>query len=162
VGFSALGSTDTFQPFNNHGLSRTSDVGMVACNNTGFNRPWTNLITRIGVSVTRDQLDRSTCQKRVAQDQEIFPVDFRLFFAARPCPCSLFQAFRDRRYFIIEGVPGRVIFIQRFVDNSSNGFYFTSRCSYDLRYVNKLIGSTEWKYFLRLLPESFLLINLVR
>lgn len=104
VGFNVLGSAEDFQGFNNHNLSRTPNVSMVACNHTQLNVPWTNVIYRVGVSVSEEQLNRSRCLARVAQDELRYSVSTDFLLENPParltdCPCSLFQVERDHRFF---------------------------------------------------------------
>lgn len=143
VGFNALGSTDTFRPYENYGLSTRPQVGMIACNHTDFNRPWTNTIYRIGVSISEDQLDRSKCLARVAKDEILNPISTE-FFALSPsflpfeygysdCPCSIFQASRDSRFLFnrrISYLGDNVCFFSRFTI-AFDGSYLIYRCCYE-------------------------------
>lgn len=137
VGFSVSGRTENFRNFENYVLSRRPEVGMVACNHTKYNVPWTNIIYRIGVSVTPEQLSRSRCLAQVAADEQKFGrgltgVDLPFF---SDCPCSAEQARRDRRFRRIRGLDvlgENVCFFSRFLRVVINGIV-RYRCCYNKR-----------------------------
>lgn len=141
VGFNVLGTAANFRNFDNHGLSRTPDIGMIACNQTSLNVTWTNLIYRIGVSVNQEQLNRSRCLAKVAQDELTYPIPsellsilFSVSFGLSDCPCSLNQALRDFR-FGFSFFDDRNCLFSRF-PRSFNGIFFFLRCCYSERYVS--------------------------
>ena len=140
VGFSVQGTADNFdRNFENHGLSRRPQVNMIACTNTRYNRPWTNVIYRIGVAVNAGQLERSKCLARVSDDAALFPIDldrlgFFNFFGLTDCPCSYFQAVRDFRFFPFTGSQDVVCLFLRFAI-IFNGVILTNRCCYSTRFV---------------------------
>ena len=103
VGFNVQSNMENFQSFANHDLSRTPDVGMIACNHTSLGIPWSNAIYRIGMSVNDLQRGRSRCLDQVVQDELRYNVSTELLHnlpaELSDCPCSLFQVERDRRFF---------------------------------------------------------------
>ena len=113
IGYSVLGNIESFRNFENHGLSRLPQVRMVACRNVPVpnNRPWSNLVYKIGVVTNTEQIARSQCVLRVSEDQErysllsepaVFDPFFRTFILGlQDCPCTLFQAQRDFRFFFL-------------------------------------------------------------
>ena len=116
---------------------------MVGCNNTNNNRPWSNVVHRIGVSVNSEQLARSRCLKRVAEDQELYPIDavtlkdikFDLSFTSlSACPCSLGQIRRDRRFSFVRNLSleGNC-YVNRFGTSIGGILEFANRCCYDSR-----------------------------
>ena len=146
VGVNVLSTTTVFRSFANYALSRTSEVGMVACNHTRFNRPWTNLIYRIGRAIDEDQIARSVCFARVTNDEITFPIstetlntDTSLLLPRglrfSDCPCSIQQAVRDPRFIFVDeiGFLGDfTCFFSRFTV-LYNGVYLLNRCCYDSR-----------------------------
>ncbi len=159
VGFNALQGTDSFREFENYGLSRTVQVGFVACNHTRLNRPWTNVIYRIGVSVD-DQ--RSSCLARLSRDEEIYPVlsEFlpQFSFLISDCPCTLFQAARDNRFTPTFFCPSDMVcaFNQFATRTRGVPVFFANRCCYSLRYVchtQQQMNSIAW--FLEILQPSW-------
>ena len=134
IGFNVLGDSEALRLFENRGLSQTPIVGMAACNHTEFNRPWSNVVYRVGVSVSAEQLRRSVCLARVARDEEFYEIpDFvdnavLSGFGLSDCPCSYFQTIRDRRFFY----GGGTCFFNRFVVPISGvSLYYGKRCCYD-------------------------------
>lgn len=104
VGFNVLSNMENFPSFANHDLSRTPNVGMLACNHTSQGVPWTNTIYRIGVSVSDLQRNRSWCLDQVAKDELRYNVSTENIIHNLPaelsdCPCSIFQVQRDPRFF---------------------------------------------------------------
>ncbi len=133
IGFSVLGDVDTFRNFENYGLSRLRQVRMVACSNARLNRPWTNLIYKIGIVTNREQRERSMCLNRLAADQvkytELAPFSLGLV----DCPCSYFQVVRDSRFFFNRNFPGEkhICFYTTFAVFTQGG-YAARRCCYDI------------------------------
>ena len=147
VGYNVPSTTSTFASFANYALSRTSEVGRVACNHTSFNRPWTNHIYRIGIALSKDQIARSVCLARVANDETTFPVRTETLFedpALLPqdlsfsdCPCSIQQARRDPSFIFVDEIGSLgdlTCFFSRFT-SVYNGVYLLNRCCYDTRFV---------------------------
>lgn len=139
IGFSVLGDVESFRNFENYGLSQLPQVGMVACTNAEFNRPWTNLIYRIGTVTNREQIERSVCLNRLTADQEKF--DFLPALALDPffrsfglglvdCPCSYFQAIRDFRFFF-GGFLGDNICLYTTFPVFFGGGFLAHRCCYN-------------------------------
>ena len=103
-----LGIEGDFPPFQNHPLSGIPEVTMVACANQDNGIEWSDLIYKIG-DVGGDELqrNRSACMSMYLQDIQQFGEVFS-FPSVRACPCSVFQAFRDRRFFFNRmNSPGR-------------------------------------------------------
>lgn len=150
VGYSVIGTAEDFRNFASHGLSRSKDVGRIACTNEGLSRPWANVVYKIGVAVNDLQLSRSRCLARVSADQDTFPTlyDFvsqngpesgsilSLMLELPDCPCSQSQAELDQRFssdFKIE--ENKLCFFTRFsrkAEDSEDEFYHR-RCCYDAR-----------------------------
>lgn len=140
VGFSVDGNIDDFQNFENHGLSRRREIRDISQTNVRFNRPWTNVIYRIGVAVSEEQRARSRCISRVNEDRVTFSDGLNSVFQAilQPCPCSLFQAFRDRRFGFFRGISflgNNLCSFARFFRFAGNGYFAGQRCCYDIRFV---------------------------
>ena len=134
VGYSVLGSAENFRNFENYGLSRRREVGMIACTNEELNRPWTNVIYKIGVAVSQDQMERSQCLARQSQDQ-FFGLD-RFSFFLSDCPCSVFQVFNDFRFvrdftFTNPNAQDSICYFSRFP--VFVGAYLRRRCCYSTR-----------------------------
>lgn len=108
------GVTGNFPPFQNHPLSGSPTVTSVASLNLDRGIEWTDVIYKIG-DVTDNELDtnRSVCVALYVQDIGQFGSDPSL--PRQPCPCSLFQAFRDRR------------FLFNFAPNRQQGFFSNVR-----------------------------------
>ena len=149
VGFSVQGTTDKFdRNFENHGLSRRPQVNMIACTNVRYNRPWTNVIYKIGVAVNAEQLERSKCLATVSEDAALFPMDLGVFNPApfiglSDCPCSYFQIIRDFGFLPVPGSQDVVCFVSRF-SRFFGGAFLVNRCCYSIRFVSlhKLIITT--------------------
>ena len=150
IGYNVLSTVEAdVRNFENHGLSRTADVGLLACNHTRLNRPWTNVVYRIGVAVNTEQLERSRCLARQAQDEALYPLStedlFQAQFFLNDCPCSVFQANRDRRFRFFSFDRPTVCFTNRFL-----AFYgdllIINRCCYDLRYIIAAVTTLTNEY----------------
>lgn len=141
VGFSVLGDTDDFRNFENHGLSTRNEVGMVACNHTRFNRPWTNVVYRIGITLSAEQARRSRCSKQVLSDMNKLP-SIDIPFSSTSCPCTLFQLQQDYRYKISTDINSLNFSILCFISRNpildeETGIVIQERCCYELqRLVN--------------------------
>ena len=113
------GVDDDFPRFDNYPLSGQPNVHLVACANRDRGVEWSNLVYKIG-DISGDVVEesRAKCLRKYEDDIEIFgtnPISLASF--ARPCPCSAFQALRDRRFifnFIAQPPSFTVCFIQRF------------------------------------------------
>ena len=114
------GVADEFPRFDNYILSGQPNVNLVACANRERGVEWSNLVYKIGdISGDVIQENRARCLKKYEDDIDIFgrnPISLASF--ARSCPCSAFQAIRDRRFtFNFVAQPPSlttVCFIQRF------------------------------------------------
>lgn len=145
VGFNIHESVDNFQGFQNHVLSQTPDVGLVACNLTSLGSPWTNVIYRIGVSVNDKQRSRSRCLMQLAEDELRYNVSTDSLLDQLPvqfsdCPCTIFQVERDLRFFTSDNIssPEDVIcYINHFPIAYSSGSTINlfHRCYYSMRFV---------------------------
>ena len=101
VGYSVgEGVDDNFPRFDNYGLSGQSNVNLVACSNEHVGVQWSNLVYKIGdISGDVAQENRAKCLAKYQDDVENFgeqPISLASFVL--PCPCSIFQAIRDRRF----------------------------------------------------------------
>lgn len=113
------GVADDFPRFDNYPLSGQPNIHLVACANRDRGVEWSNLVYKIG-DISGDVVEesRAKCLRKYEDDIEIFgtnPISLASF--ARPCPCSAFQALRDRRFifnFIAQPPSFTVCFIQRF------------------------------------------------
>jgi len=125
-------SSNNIRPFFNHPFSKQDTVDQIACTNVGDdrNRPWTNVVWKIGeVQENNDAI----CLAALESDQrEPLFRRFSLFFLqirSRPCPCSAFQAVRDRRYFFYRQIGTNFIFLPRF-PRRRLGQFFGYACAY--------------------------------
>lgn len=89
-----------FPPFDNYGLSGQPNVNLAACLNRERGVVWSNLLYKIGdISGDVFEESRAKCFAKYQEDIENFGSDlFSLADSARSCPCSIFQAVRDRRF----------------------------------------------------------------
>ena len=85
----------SFASFINHPLSAFRGVRSVACVNDPMRVEWSNLVYLVGNDTGASQLSRADCINRANKDQSSFKAEL---FIGEPCPCSVFQAFRDGRY----------------------------------------------------------------
>ncbi len=85
----------SFASFINHPLSTFPGVRSVACVNDPLRVEWSNLVYLVGNDTGASQLSRADCINRANKDQSSFKAEL---FIGEPCPCSVFQAFRDGRY----------------------------------------------------------------
>ncbi len=86
------GSLPTFE---NHPLSGLPTINSVACVNQKMRVDTANLIYLVGNDTGALQAARAECIKRVTLDQTTFSSQRRYRLS---CPCSYFQAVRDRRF----------------------------------------------------------------
>lgn len=107
------GIEDNFPAFQNHRLSSLPQVTMVACANQDRGIQWADLIYKIGdVSDDEAQRNRSECMAIYRRDIELFG---NRFPPVQPCPCSISQAQRDRRFFFNRiSIDSAQCFAQRF------------------------------------------------
>ena len=116
----------------NHPLSGTSAVRNVACANSPAT-PWSTLLYQIGDLEDQLQRARVDCIRRFDADVEMFGSSLPV---GAPCPCSVFQAFRDRRYRLdflrsVFAFPSSVYcFSRQFTVSSSQG----QLCCYDINF----------------------------
>ena len=89
-----------FPPFDNYGLSGQPSVNLVACLNKERGVAWSNLLYKVGdISGDIFQESRAKCIAKYEADVEYFGSNvFSEASSARSCPCSIFQALRDRRF----------------------------------------------------------------
>lgn len=92
------GIQSNFPPFQNHPLSGSPEVPMVANLNLDRGVEWADIIYKIG-DVSQNELDRSrsACVAMYAQDIRQFGPS-TVLPAPQPCPCSWFQVIRDQRF----------------------------------------------------------------
>lgn len=121
IGYNVVeGVADEFPRFDNYVISGQPNVNLVACANRERGVEWSNLVYKIGdISGDVIQENRARCLKKYEDDVDIFgTIPISLASSARPCPCSAFQALRDRRFVfnLIAQPPtlNTVCFIQRF------------------------------------------------
>lgn len=118
VGYSVQtnGIPGNFDEFVNHPLSLRSSVRNVACQNVVHNVPWSNLVYKVGGSASTIQELRAQCIKAYQKDIELFSDIDAVQDALLPCPCSVRQIWRDRRYrfFKYDYTERRWCYIQRF------------------------------------------------
>ena len=93
-----VGVEGNFPPFQNHPLSGRSQVPMVACLNIDRGIEWSDIIYKIG-DVSQNELDRnrSECIAMYNRDIQLFGSEL-VSPSFRSCPCTIFQAFFDRRF----------------------------------------------------------------
>ena len=91
------GIQGNFPAFQNHLLSGRPDVPMIARLNLGRGIEWTDIIYKIG-DVSENELDRNRAACLAMYNEDITQFGRVVFPAFPPCPCSLFQAFFDRRF----------------------------------------------------------------
>ena len=92
-------------------------VNLVACLNEERGVAWSNLLYKIGdISGDIFQERRARCIAKYEADVEYFGSN--VASSARSCPCSIFQALRDRRFvfnFVAQPPSGlSYCFIERF------------------------------------------------
>lgn len=141
VGFNVLGSSDDFRNFENHPFSQQSEVRRVACSNSELNRPWANLVYRVGVAINSEQNSRSRCLARVAMDERNFPIsrdalsdqNLAVSLKLHDCPCSVFQAQKDFRFILdyeVGFLGDNICLFSRFPAEYDR-FFLRYRCCYD-------------------------------
>ena len=114
------GVDDDFPQFDNYGLSGQPNINILACLNEERGVEWSNLVYKIGdISGDNLQQNRAKCFATYQKDVDRFGMSpFSLASAVLPCPCSIFQAIRDRRFifnFINQPLSSTAIcFFQRF------------------------------------------------
>ena len=94
-----VGVPNNFPPFQNHPLSGFPNVSMIASLNLGPGIEWTDIIYKIG-DVSQIELDRTRAACLAMHNQDIEKFGREVLQAQQPCPCSLSQAFRDRRFIV--------------------------------------------------------------
>ena len=106
--------------FFNHPLSGTSLATNVACTNSPITS-WSTLVYAIGDLESDLQRSRVECLRRYNDDKARFGDLVKTYsLIAWPCPCSFFQANRDRRYrfsfqrSVFNEQPSSRCFVQRF------------------------------------------------
>ena len=91
IGFNARG-----EYYQNHPFSGLSIANNVAC--TGMQ--WNTLVYRLHLHADFVQQKRAQCLQMYKEDEDLFDNSYIsiLTSLAEPCPCSLRQAWRDRRF----------------------------------------------------------------
>ena len=118
--------------FVNHPLSGTPLLKTLACQNMEYGVEWSNLVYQISLPASALQQKQAECLSRYMEDQELFPsLPVQLFLSeSPPCPCSLFQAFLDLRYWLFFAFDFNFICaIRTFSSNSIN-----HRCCYSISF----------------------------
>ncbi len=87
-----------FPPFQNHRFSGTSNVGSIARTFRAQGVQWANLVYLIGKDVSRAQQQTASCDSIRSRDKLGFTESGIRVEQGLSCPCSVNQAFRDRRY----------------------------------------------------------------
>ena len=98
IGFNARG-----EYYQNHPFSGSSIVNNVACENERNGFSLNTIIYRLHLQADFVQQKRAECQRLYKEDEERYGSDLGpllqyLAFVVEPCPCSLRQAWRDRRF----------------------------------------------------------------
>ena len=123
------GIQGNFPAFQNHPLSGLSDVPMIANLSLGRGIEWTDIIYKIG-DVSQIELDRNRSACLAMYNEDISQFGRVVSPAFPPCPCSIFQAFFDRRFsfnrFSFE-VP-TICFFERF------GRFRVQECCYSISF----------------------------
>ena len=91
IGFNARG-----EYYQNHPFSGLSIANNVACSGS----QWNTLVYRLHLHADFVQQKRAQCLQMYKEDEELFDNSYISFLTslAEPCPCSLRQAWRDRRF----------------------------------------------------------------
>ena len=135
IGYNAFGS-----PFENHPLSGTPDILTIACENRPYTN-WSNQVYQLpSISADEQQLLRRECMNLHSNDATDQISIQTVAFTVQPCPCSLFQAFFDRRFaFDFSNTASRdfssYCFIQRFpsfIPNVEQIQFARQLCCYSL------------------------------
>ena len=92
-----VGIEGNFPPFQNQPLSGRSEVPTVACLNIDRGIVWTDVVFKIG-DVSQNELDRNRAECVAIYVQDIQQFGLEVSPAPQPCPCTIFQAVRDRRF----------------------------------------------------------------
>lgn len=112
VGFNARGDY-----YSNHPLTGLSNVHRIAC----ANRPqtdWSNVVYKLSLSVDAVQEAKATCMRTYFEDRRLFGEVVQYTQFAEPCPCTAWQAWRDRRFrFQFDNIG--YCFFQRFFTGNS-------------------------------------------
>lgn len=143
VGYSAFGSE-----FENHPLSGTPDILEIACDNQPYTS-WANQVYRLpSISADEQQLLRRECMLLSSNDVTDQASIQTIASFVQPCPCSIFQAFRDRRFaFDFSNTISRdfssFCFVQRFPSFvfSDNILFARQLCCYSLVNFGALLTS---------------------
>lgn len=121
VGFNAFG-----EHYFNHRLSGFSVVNTIACEGPADSE-WNNVMYRLSLSVDDVQQARATCRRTLFSDIEQFGAEIARQ-NSQPCPCTIWQAFRDRRFrFSFDSLSSGYCFYERFNRGPLN------LCCYSLR-----------------------------
>ncbi len=157
----------TIPGFKNHPLSALPEVSMIACTNQEKGIIWSNVVYHIGETNDARQLARADCLRRRDQDIHLFHGINPTARSNAPCPCSIWQAWRDRRYWYISWINYYFFYYYRFGFEDVHIPYYcwasrfpTSQrnginlCCYSFRYVIVIIPITRLffkMYFILLL-----------
>ena len=94
----------TFPSFQNHRLSGSQSINAITQVNKEFNVPLSNVIYLIGRDISTGQQSRAECIVKKNQDISLFSNRGIRLEQGLACPCSVNQAFRDRRYVHASGI----------------------------------------------------------
>ncbi len=122
---------DTIPAFFNHPLSKQAEVRRIACSNDGGdrNRPWTNVVKLIGEF--QENANGAQCVSSLFTERSLVQSLSPIILNRFPCPCSFFQARRDRRYVMIRRENDVVYFVPR--RGLFGRDFLTNICAYSLR-----------------------------
>ena len=132
VGYNAFGLQ-----FQNHPLSGTPDILTIACENQPYTN-WSNQVYQLpSISPDEQQLLRRECMSLHSNDATDRVSIQTVASIVQPCPCSIFQAFLDRRFaFDFSNTVSRdflsFCFIQRFISRF-NILFAGQLCCYSVR-----------------------------
>ena len=104
VGYNAGG-----EDFSNHELSGSQGVDQIACQNQRNNTEWSNLIFELGNLLQEREEAQRSCRSMILQDFQVFPLP-----GVNPCPCTLFQAIFDPRFFFVRSTVSTICFSKLF------------------------------------------------
>ena len=140
IGYSVqtTGIHGNFDEFVNHPLSLRSSVRNVACQNVGYHVPWSNLVYKVGGSTLTIQELRAQCKRVYQKDIELFPDIDIVQDALLPCPCSVRQIWRDRKYrfFAYYYAERQWCYIQRFPSRQ----WASQLCCYSYEWVKTCLS----------------------
>ena len=113
-------SLNNIPSFQNHRLSGTPDVDGISKLNLGERVRWANVMYHIGINVASGQQSPAECKSMGGRDISLFDNLGARLKQGLACPCSINQAFRDRRFAHASGYLAAITDDSRF--NSRNCF----------------------------------------